>query len=274
MKESITEYLDYRDYLHDFYKEKRAESSYFSYRFIASKVAVDASHIAKIFLKKRHVPDTAVNAFVELCKFNKRDAECFKLMVKFNKAKTDKEAKQWYECLLSLKDVDVYKVQKKQYDFFSKWYNSAILVLLGSYDFSDDYSWLSKKMSPEISVHEAKQAIKLLESLKLIAIEKSGLYKPTNNFFTTGEITRQIAVQNYQHETIKMAGESIRRHTKNQRDISTVTLSIPQKELSAVGEIIKEFRQTLLRYSEEAENTDSVFQLNVQLYPLTNLEKS
>ena len=129
-------------------------------------------------------------------------------------------------------------------------------------------------MSPKIKANEAKHAIELLESLKLIQKEKSGNYKPTNSFFSTGEITRQIAVQNFQQETIKMAGESIRRHRKTQRDISSVTISLPKKELPAVGEIIKEFRQTLLRYSDEAKNIDTVFQLNVQLYPLTNMEKS
>ena len=34
MIQAITEYLDYRDFLYDFYKEKRAVSPFFSYRFI------------------------------------------------------------------------------------------------------------------------------------------------------------------------------------------------------------------------------------------------
>ena len=274
MNQSITEYLDYRDYLYDFYKEKRQESSYFSYRFISNKVGVDPSHIAKSFLKKRHIPERALTAFIDLCNFNTRDAECFKLLVKFNKAKTDKEAKQWYEKLLSLKDVNSSKIEKGQYEFFKKWYYSAILVLLETYEFSGDYRKLSNKLTPEIKFSEAKEAIELLMSLELIEKNRKGVYIPTDKNITTGETAGQIAIKNYQQEAIRMASESLFRHKKEERDISTVTISVSRNDMSAVGEMIRDFRQALLRYSEEMTTADSVYQLNVQMFPLSKGRKS
>ena len=272
MKQSITEYLDYRDYLVDFYKEKRADSSYFTYRFIASKVGVDASHIAKIFSKKRHVPDKSVSTFIDLCKFNKRDAECFRLLIKFNKAKTEKESKQWYECILALKDVTAVTVDKAQYEFFNKWYYIAVLVLLEFHEFDGDYKWLAHKVTPQITENEAKQAIELLVELDLIKKYQNGNYRPTNKNITTGDTIRQVAIKNHQQETMKMASESLFRHKLQDRNISTVTLAIDHKDLPAIDEIIDQFRQTLMRHSEETTKPDSVYQLNVQLFPMTNKE--
>lgn len=269
MIQTITEYLDYRDFLHDFYKEKRAASSFFSYRFIAKKVGIDASHIAKIFSKKRHIPEHAVNAFVKLCNLNKLDKECFEVLVKFNKAKTDKEAKRWYESLLSLKDINSSRIELEQYDFYNKWYYTAILVLLDSCDFKGDYKWLANKLTPEIKVSEAKAAIKLLSDLGLIEEDKQGIYRPTNRFVTTGETVRAIAIKNYQQETIRIASESLYRHNKEERDISSVTISIPRDELPAISEIIRDFRQAILKCSKNVKESDSVYQLNVQLFPLT-----
>lgn len=274
MNESITEYLDYRDYLYDFYKEKRKESSYFSYRFISSKVGVDPSHIAKSFLKKRHIPERALNAFVDLCHLSKKEADCFKLLVKFNKAKTDKEAKQWYEQLLSLKDINTSKLEQGQYEFFKKWYYSAILVLLETYKFSGDYRRLSNKLTPEIKFSEAKEAIELLTTLELIEKDKKGVYKPTDKNVTTGETAGEIAIKNYQQEAIRMASESLFRHKKEERDISTVTISVSRTDMPAVGEMIRDFRQALLRYSEEMSSSDSVYQLNIQMFPLSKGRKS
>ena len=274
MKQRITEYLDYRDYLVDFYDDKREECDYFSYRFISGKVNIDSSHISKILSKKRHMPDRAVNAFVELCGLKKREAECFRLLVKFNKAKTDKEAKQWYECLLSLKDVDSSKLEKEQYEFFNKWYYLAILVLLDFCEFDGDYKWLSKKVTPAITVSEAKNAIELLLVLGLLKKDEKGFFRPTNQFMTTGDTLREMAIKNYQQETIKMASESLFRHKKQDRDISTVTMSMARGTMPTVVEKIRDFRQDLIKYCDDTKDHDSVYQLNVQMYPMTRGGKS
>lgn len=269
MKQDITEYLDYRDFLLDFYTEKRKRNSYFSYRYIASKVGVDASHIAKIFSKKRHIPERAIIAFVEFCGLNKRDEECFRLLIKFSKAKADDEAKKIYEDILSFQDVSASKLGKNQYEYYNKWYYTAILILLDTIIFTGDYKWLANELTPSISVPDAKNAIKLLLNLELIEKDKDGVYRPTDRFVTTGDTVRQIAIKNYQEEVIRMASESLRRHKKEERDISTVTISIDKKDMPTISEVIKDFRQTLLRFSDETRDPNSVYQLNVQMYPMT-----
>jgi uncharacterized protein (TIGR02147 family) len=42
---SIFEYLDYRDFLKDFYEEKKAQRSFFSYRLFGAKIGLDACYL-------------------------------------------------------------------------------------------------------------------------------------------------------------------------------------------------------------------------------------
>ncbi|MCX7727831.1 MAG: hypothetical protein N2053_13415, partial [Chitinispirillaceae bacterium] len=42
---SIKSYFEYRDYLQDFYIEKKRETPFFSLRYMGSKVGVDTSHL-------------------------------------------------------------------------------------------------------------------------------------------------------------------------------------------------------------------------------------
>ena len=44
---------------------------------------------------------------------------------------------------------------RDQYEFYSKWYHSAIRSLIDMYPFKDDYSWLAKNVYPPIT-REAK----------------------------------------------------------------------------------------------------------------------
>jgi uncharacterized protein (TIGR02147 family) len=68
---------------------------------------------------------------------------------------------------------------------------------------------------------------------------------------------------------IRLAGESIARFSKDNRDISTVTMSIDEKALPEIREHIRQFRASLINIVNSYAGTGRVYQLNVQLFPLT-----
>ena len=60
----IEDYLDYREYLHAFYRERKERKGYFSYRLLGRLVGMDASLLAKVLQKERHIADESLPAFV------------------------------------------------------------------------------------------------------------------------------------------------------------------------------------------------------------------
>ena len=111
----VYQYLEYRDFLRDFYLEKKIDNPFFSYRYIAKKLSIDASHVVKIFQKQRHISGKLIEALIDLCDLKGKAAEYFASLVHFNKAKTDRESKQHYERLLMLKGINTYTLEKRQY---------------------------------------------------------------------------------------------------------------------------------------------------------------
>jgi len=265
----IQDYLDYRHFLKDYYEEKNRENNFFSYRFIGQRVGIDASHLVKIFQGKRHIGDSSIEAFSRFLHFNKSDSEYFTTLVKFNKARSDREIKLWYERLLASKSINSHVLGRDQYEFYQKWYYTAVLMCLDFYRFNGDYKELSKMLSPEITVKEAKNAVELLERLELIKKLDDGSYYLTNEVVTTGDKCRSVAVRSYQEESIDLARQSLDRHQKEVRDISTVAMTINKKDLESIKEQIKEFRSKLLRHATECQDPDAVYQLNLQFIPLT-----
>jgi uncharacterized protein (TIGR02147 family) len=269
---SIVEYLDYRDFLKDFYEEKKSERSFFSYRLFGTKVAIDASYLAKVLMKSRHISNKNIGKCIEFCGLKEIEAEYFETLVHFAKAKSAKESKLIFEKLISHRGVGANTLIKNQYDFYQKWYCSAIRSILEFFDFKGDYKALAEKVSPQISVKEAKDAVKLLHDLGLIEKDANGHYRMTHTAITTGPEWQSLAIQKYQEETIRLSHESLARHPKQHRDVSTVTMNISEQSFLEIKERIKEFRSSIIKFVNEQPASDRVVQLNIQLFPMSRID--
>lgn len=270
---NIYDYFDYRKFLRDFYNKSKSENSYFSYRYMGRKVGLDPGYLVKVIQGKYHVTLPKVPLFAKLCHFSDVEQKYFETLIRFNKAKTEKDTKYYFEKLISFKGVKRQNVAPYQYEFYQKWYYSAVRSIIGIFNFTGDYEKLGSFLSPPISTKEAKEAVELLLKLEFITRDDSGGYHLCDPLISTGDEWRSIAVRQFQRETIKLAGESLERHNKEIRDISTVTVSVAKDDMEDLRELIKDFRSNVLKFAQDTEVPDSVYQLNIQLLPLTDTDK-
>jgi uncharacterized protein (TIGR02147 family) len=268
---SVSEYLDYRDFLKDFYEEKKSKHSFFSYRLFGAKIGIDSSYLAKVLIKNRNISNAAIDKIAVFCGLKDREADYFETLVHFVKAKSLKESKLLFEKLLSLKNTSSKALLENQYSFYQKWYHSAIRSLLEFYDFKGDYKALAQQLSPPISAKEAKESIRLLEKLKLVGKDADGRYRMTDVAITTGPQWSSLAIAAFQEETIRLSLGSLTRHPKKHRDISTITMNINEDNFEEIREKISEFRNSIINYVHEQESPDRVVQLNIQIFPLNKI---
>lgn len=263
----VLDYMDYQLYLRDFYENAKAHR-YFSYRYMGQKVGLDAGFLVRVIQGKAHLSPKSIPAFTNLCGFTDKQAQYFNALVRYGKATSASDIKHYLEDLLFIRGVSAEVLETSQYAFYQQWYHSAIHAMLTFREFSGDYAWLARSLTPRISVKEAKSSIALLAKIGLIAKDQSGAYRATKATVSTGEKWKTAAVREFQRSTIRLADESLDRHEKCIRDISTVTISVSRHELPAIKEAIRECRQTILRISSSGKQADSVYQVNFQVFPL------
>ena len=72
-----------------------------------------------------------------------------------------------------------------------------------------------------------------------------------------------------------MSSSSIERDPKESRDISSVTMSIDKESFEDVKEILRECRASVIKRVDSISDnsTDRVYQLNMQLIPLSTVQK-
>ena len=264
----IFEYTDYREWIRDAFDDFKQRKTVISWRYMAMKLGADPGNLLRVSQGKIHLTLSLVKPMAEFFELDEKETAYWTELVCFGRAKTDAEALNHYEKMQILKGIPLKLLAKKELGFYRHWYYNAIRSIIGICKFKDDFEGLAESCTPAITVDEAKSAVKLLYDLNMISKDRDGFWKVNDTFVSTGGNWRSEAVRTFQKETIRLAGESLERHNPPLRDISTVTMTFNMDDIALIREKIKEFRSELLRMSQDGNGDDTVFQLNVQLFPI------
>lgn len=265
----LYEYLDYREFLRDYYEDRKSGNFFFSYQFMGQKVGMDPSYLAKILSGQRHIPTKKISLFSELCELSGKRAEYFETLVYFCRAKSDKESKLHYENLIKLRAVKGYTLTSAQYKFYSKWHYTAIRAILGLRNYTDEYEDIAKNLDPPLRPEQVRQAITFMLRNGLIKKNEDHVLKPTNKHISSGPQADKVAIRNFQKEMMHMAERSLEEHPKEIRDISTLTIAVKKECIPDIQNIIAECREAIRQRIDLDKDPDSIYQLNLQLFPLT-----
>lgn len=268
----LFEYLSYHSFLEDFLVSKKSEKEWFSLRYFADKIGVDQGNLVRVFQGKRHLSPAAVQRLTSYLDLDGRRAEYFGTLVQFNKAKTDAKARALFDKLMTIAAPEAQVLNPQQYEFYKKWYHTAIYNLMDCYDFRGDFALLAKQINPAITPLQAQESIALLVSLQLIKPRADGRYVQTHNMISSGEEWKSFAVHTFQEATLRLALHSLENHPRSVRDFSTMSMSIAAKDLEKIRELTREFRKSVLKVVQESNPADSVYHLNMQLFPMTAIK--
>jgi uncharacterized protein (TIGR02147 family) len=266
---SIFSFTDYQKYLSEYFRHRKEKDRYFSYRFMSQRTGVDPGLLNKIIHGRMHLSVNKIAEVAGFCGLSDRQTEYFELMIKYGRATNPREIRRYFEKLSQFKRSAFYKLSRNQYLYYKNWYNSAIWSIMAIMDFSDNFQELAQMVNPPVTIHQARAAVRLLEDLGMIARNESGVYKVTQKRITTGEKWKSSVIEAYQLQTIRLAAQSIRRFSKEHRDISSVTISIAHEDLDEIRQRTREFRASLMEMKTGNTHTDSVYQVNVQIFPLS-----
>jgi uncharacterized protein (TIGR02147 family) len=270
----LFEYIDYRKLLKDHYEQEKAEKPFFSYRYIAQKVGFSsAGFFTNIIQRKRNISQQMLLHFASLFKFNRAQTEYFELLVMFDQAKNHREKKYYFERILSSKRSKLKIVDKQQYEFYSKWYYTAVRELMNIYPFAgatdDDFKDLGKMLAPPISAAEARKAITFLESAGFIGKNEKGIYIQSDPLISTGYDAQSVAITNFQMATADLAKEAIDRFERARRSVSTLTLSLSQEGYETVMERLKMFHREVLEIAKSDKKPDRIYHMNFHVFPMS-----
>jgi uncharacterized protein (TIGR02147 family) len=272
----LFEYYDYRKYLSDCYKEKKAINQAFSFTFF-SKMAKFANKgfIHNVIHGTKNLSKQSVLKLSNALHHTKSEADYFENLVFFNQAIEREERNHYYENLVSVRSRNPKAVAKiqlttDQYEYYSEWYHSAVRSIIGMTRFTGDYAQLAQSVYPAILPKQAKKSVALLLKLGLVRKGKNGVYELSQAHITTGEEILDLAVLNFHRKATELAGAAMDNLPKGQRNITGITLGTSRKAYEEIREAEREFRQRVVDIvDKDKDKADRVYRLNIHLFPMS-----
>lgn len=267
----IFDYLDYRAFLRDFYDDQKAQGRPFSFRAFARRAQIRSFNYLQLVMKgERDLSATMARQFARGCGLEGSEAEYFCDLVAFEQAKTAEERNRAYERLSRFRPFRAaHRLEPAQSAYHESWYMPAIRELVSLPGFREDPKWIAGTLCPTISVAQAKVALTTLCELGLLVRDVDGHLKQAERLVTTGSGPHGHHIVNYHRTMIAQAIRALDEIPREDRDISSVTISVSCAALEALKQRIAAFRQEILQMAESLGPAEQVVQLNVQMFPLS-----
>jgi uncharacterized protein (TIGR02147 family) len=267
----IFDHLDYRAYLREFYRDQKEQGRPFSFRAFARRAGIRSYNYLQLVMKgERDLRPKMATQFARGCGLESSEAEYFCDLVAFGQAKTADERNRAYERLNRFRPFRAaHRLEPAQAAYHDCWYIPAIRELVALAEFRDDPKWIAGALQPPISLAQAKAALATLFELGLLVRDEEGCIKQADPLVTTGSGPHGHHVVNYHRAMISQALRALDDVPRDERDISSVTLSVGERALSQLKERIASFRAEILQMADAFGPAERVVQLNIQLFPLS-----
>ncbi len=267
---SIYTYFDYRVFLKDLQRYLKKERPVFTLEYLAGKVGLKSKgHVSLIIKGDKNIPTEKIPLFVAALELDAREADFFALMVQLNQAQTHRDRKRFMDKMVAQLRVTDRKLVPSQYALCEKWYHPIVHELLRILDISDQWAVLGSRLHPAISAQEARESVECLREIGLLEKNQAGFWKPTNVAITFGEGWRSVAVREFQMHTFDLAQNALEKTQVQERDISSLTLSLGESSFKEITERVSLFRKEILSLARSEKDAKRVYQMNFALFPLS-----
>lgn len=256
--QSIFCYQDYRKYLHDFYTECNLRNPKFSLRAFAAKLELNVSNIVRIISGERNISESSLERIINYLKLREREAEYFRLLVNYNQSKNDAEKQALYGQVLLFRKARLRNLGKEHDEYFSNWYNVALRELLHIFKTPVTSKQLSAMLIPSPKPNEIRKSLNLLQKLGLINKNSDGTYSLKEQMLSTPNEWTGTAIHLFQIAMAELGKQALDRFPKNQRDISTLTLSLSDEGMAKIKDILKKAREEMLEIANADKKPDRI----------------
>lgn len=261
-------YLDYRDYLKDWYAARKACDRSFSYRVLAREVGYRSHAFFSLVLqRKSNISMDVAMGFSDCIGLSGREREYFLLLVSCNQEQVPAQRYALFQRLQELKGASAQKLREDQDAFLASWRHAALRELLGIDAFQGGEAQWGERMTPPATAEQVRESLDLLLELGLAHRTAAGIVR-TDPCLVTGATYTEAATRAFMRQVHGLGGEALERFPRSERHHGWATLSVSAATLETMRAELRSLVERFLALAEKDAAPDRVMQLNLELFPL------
>ena len=278
---ALTEYTDFRSYLKDLYEFRRATESTIArpYSFSDFSAAADIrspNYLKLIIEGKRNLSAEMILKFARALRLSKEETEEFRILVNYGQSTDPSQRNQFLKQLAQLraqKALSAGAINAKSWDKVPGWIGWVLYAMAEQAGVTYDIETLQKLIRIRTSKDEIRSALnKLLEGGDLVPDAESGTIQKGRDLIESPQDLPVALIRNLQAELIYLGIESLFRDSPKDREFGALTVALTAEEYDQVRFELRQLRKRLqkdLLLKRKSSRGDRVYQLNIQLFPVT-----
>jgi len=243
--------------------ERKSKNSRYSLRTFSSKVGIPPGRLSELVAGKRRMTIRQAEKIADRLNYSpsikKQLLSVVKAQAGVRKSASTGAGQVSYEAI----SADIFQV-------IADWQHIAILSLLDTKDAKSDVRWIAGRLG--ISKPLVEGSIERLLRVGLLKIE-DGLLTKTEKDLETSQDVVSPALRISHRQSLQQASDALDAIPVELRDITSISMAIDPSKIPHAKKLIKNFRRRLCQLLESGNQTE-VFNLNIQLVPVTNFEKN
>ena len=270
----VLEYTSYRQYIADYYAEKKAKSAFTWQEFTRAAGFSSPVYLKYVSEGRFNLSEDATVRVASAMGLANYEQDYFCEMVRFDHAKTDEEKKSIFNKMLAIADIHKVRVlEGDSFRYFDSWKNPVLRELAPAMPGAKPLA-LAHACRPEITAAEVSDVLNFLVKGAFLKKDGEGNYVQTEKSLTTGPMgVTPLAVRTMHRQMGELALEAIEGVAQDKRNFSGVTFGITKEGYDEIVQEIADCRKKVIAIARKNAATDEVYRLNMQLFPLTQKQE-
>ncbi|MBQ2560146.1 MAG: TIGR02147 family protein [Fibrobacter sp.] len=266
----ITEYQDYREYMRDFYAERK-RNSYFTWRKFASLAGFASSAYLKLVSDgKTSLSKPGIAKAARAMGLEGFDYTYFALLVKLGNAKNDDEKESALQELEHESRMNKIRIVDADAIRYYETPACPIIRELAPIMPKATLGEIASKIRQGVTAAEVREILQFLVKANLLQKNEDGTYEQTQKAVKGSKETIPLAIRTMNRKMSELAVRSIIKDSVEERNFSGITMGIDKSIYDRITKEIDAFRKKIVDIANECQKIDQVYQMNLQVFPLTD----
>lgn len=276
----VFSFMDYREFLREWFKWKKQVVPHYSGTMFANKAGINSHNLLGMVIRgERNLGLSTIQGFIKACQLKSIRAQYFERLVVYTQSKDSEERAEVFEQLVQLgrkRGVENLKSIQNYGQFLKHWYVVAIYEMVNLKDFKADPDWIVARLKKTVARKDVEMALETLKNLNLIEWDAAvGKYVARDCALDIDVAKVDFWIRNFHRDYLRRAEQAIDGESIEERSLSSLTIAVSEKDLSILKDRISELRKQLnVEFSDREQNKDYVVALNMQFLILTENKNS
>lgn len=260
--------MDAVKYLAEEFNNRKAKNSRYSLRAFSKMLDMPAGRVSEIFSRKRAITyPMALKMANSLNLTPDKKTEFLSLID--DELKYKDNVRKLSNLMRTPPCRDYQKLSEDTFKVLADCHYYVILNLIRNKDFQSDPTWIADRLG--LSEEYVIDALERLKKLEMIDIDQEGNIIRTAKKLTTAHDVPSKVIRQAHKQELQLAAKAMDEVNVNDRDIQSLTMPINKEKLKVAKEMISIFIRQLGELLNDG-NTDEVYNLNIQLFPMTQIK--